>query len=313
MLSFDERDLARRMRELAASIVVPQAPTLRAARGLHVNVLTALAGVMTIAIVIVTVAQLDGLISESLGPQSPIPSVGGSIRATSSASASPSASPTPSHRATPNADTPRITPGAHTVTGMVYELDAQGQRRPVAGVSVMVYLYGMGGGHWMTDVTDAAGRYELWGLPEDKTAVISAVKQGYVQPCGAWVLIAGSYVRDIEIVATSLGGAAATAAARRGSTPFLTGVVYEQRSGGARTPIANAMVTLGGGLMPAAATTVTDDLGRYLLCSVPAFPDTLSVTAPGYTQVPHFICAQDGCWNVGLVGDSTIVDVEMKR
>jgi hypothetical protein len=309
MLSFEERDLARRMREVGASIVVPHPPMLRGARRAHSNLFAALAAVMTTAIVIVTIAQLDARISNTLGPP-PSPSASGGLRATPTASAAASAnvSPTPSHRATPYGGVPAstVTAGPRTITGMVYELDARGERHPVGGVRVDVFVYGYGAYHWMTDVTDGTGRYELWGFAEDTTAVIYAAKQSYVQPCAVWVLIAGDYMRDVEIVPVSAGGAAATAAARRGVAPFLTGVVYEQRADGARIPIANAVITLGGDMQPVAATTVTDDFGRYLLCSVRVLPDVLSATAPGYTGTLPLN-------EVNVVGDITTLDIELKR
>lgn len=282
------------------------------ARALRIKVFAALAAVTAIAAGIVLIAQRDDAISKIVGPSAPVPSV--------SAAASLAARPTPSHRATPNSVLPAALPvwaGTRTVTGTIYELGAQGDRHPVSGVSVHVWVFGTavaGAYPWMTDVTDATGRYELWGLPDYASVVIWAAKQGYLQPCAVSVQITGDYVRDVEIVPTSSGGAAAAAAALRGGGPFLTGIAYEQRPDGGRIPVANVAIAQGKETWAVAATTVTDDLGRYLLCSVPAVPDALDAAAPGYTAMVPFECiADDRCWNVRLVGNMTILDIEMKR
>lgn len=288
---------------------------MKRARGLQLDpfAIAVLIAVMTIAVAIMWIARLDAGISTTPGLDAREPSASESRRATPAVSGATSlnASPTASHRATPNLTTPYITAaGPRTITGMVYELDAYGSRRPVGGVSVAAYVfaYGRGTVPWMTDVTDPTGHYELWGRPRGAT-VISAVKQSYVPPCA---VVTGDEVHDIEIVPTSMGGAAATAAAQRGGTPFLTGIVYEQRADGARVPVANAAISLGSERWVLAATTVTDDLRRYLLCSVPALPDSLFVTVPGYTALVPSTCTGDECWNIRL-GDITILDVEMKR
>jgi len=283
---------------------------MRDARALRIKVFAALIAVTAIAAGIVLTAQRDGGMSTVVDPSTPVSSV--------SAGASLSASPTPTHRATPNALLPpALHPsGTRTVTGTIYELGAQGDRHPVSGVSVHVWIFeGRGASPWMTDVTDATGRYELWALPDNASVMIWAARQGYVQPCSASIVVERDSVRDVEIVPTSSGGAAAAAAALRGSGPFLTGIVYEQSPDGARIPVANAAVAQGSPSWAVAATTVTDDLGRYLLCAVPAVIDYVFVAAPGLTQATPSTCTDDGCWNYRPrpFGDITILDFEVKR
>ena len=193
-------------------------------------------------------------------------------------------SPTPSHRATPYTGLPSstflATPGVTwTITGTITELGPQGQQ-PVAGARIDVFLYSSRrGGHWMTDVTEADGRYELWGIPTGAIAVLYAGKRtgDYLQPCVHEVTVTSDMSRDIEIVPKAAGGAAASAAARRGTGPFLTGVVFEQLADGTSVPIPNALVWIGGDMTPVGATAST--------CGAQRQP-TWSVRVNGFRRAP---------------------------
>ena len=272
----------------------------------------ALASVAVLVIVLVTVSQLATRDGQTLGPGSPAPIATATPTATATPpvtpSPCPSVSPTPSHRATPYPGLPAPTffPApcvTHTITGTITELGPQGQR-PVEGARVYVHLYAPHrGGHWMSDVTGADGRYELWGIFTDAIAVLSVGTNGlYVQPCVHQVTVTSDMSLDIEIVPRSAGGAAANAAARRGKGPFLTGVVFGQGPDGTRAPIPDATVWFDN----AVAITITDADGRYVLCGIPVGSHEFEVSAEGY------VISKDPPLRIDIAGDTTL-DFELKR
>jgi hypothetical protein len=309
VLSFEERELGQRMKGLAAVVVVPPAPPL-AARG-RVPLLPVLVSVTVAAVVLVTVGQIATREGNTLSPRSPAPAV----TATPTPSESPAATPTQSHRATPFTGLPSstflATPGVtHTITGTITELGPQGQQ-PVAGARIDVYLYSSSrSGHWMSDVTETNGRYELWGIPSGAIALLYAGKGNdleYVQPCVHEVTVTNDVSLDIEIVPRLAGGAAANAAARRGSATFLTGVVYGQPPDGTRAPLPDAVVWLDGDMTPLAATTITDPDGRYVLCGIPRGRHDFAVTAEGGYDI-----LKNPQRSIDVAGDMTL-DVELRR
>jgi hypothetical protein len=308
VLTFDERELGRQMRELAATILVPTAPPIAARR--RVPLWPALASVAALVFVLATVAQVATRDGETLSPGSPaaVPPATPPV----TPSPCPSASPAPSHRATPypGLPSPSFFPAScvtHTITGTITELGPQGQR-PVEGARVYVHLYAPHrSGHWMSDVTGADGRYELWGIYTDAIAVLSVGKgdslNWYRQPCVHQVTVTSDMSIDIEIVPQSAGGAAANAAARRGTGPYLTGVVFGQGPDGTRAPIPDAMVFLN----DAFATTITDADGRYVLCGIPRGSYEFAATAAGGYDI-----SKNPPRKIDIVGDMTL-DVELKR
>jgi hypothetical protein len=308
VLTFDERELGRQMRELAATIVVPTAPPI-ATRG-RFPLWPALASVAVLVIVLASVAQLATRDRGTLSPGSPEPVPTATAPVTPSPC--PSGSPTPSHRATPYPGLPPPTffPTScvtHTITGTITELGPQGQR-PVEGARVYVHLFAPHrSGHWMSDVTGADGRYELWGIFTDAIAVLSVGKgdslNWYLQPCLHQVTVTSDMSVDIEIVPRSAGGAAANAAARRGTGPFLTGVVFGQGPDGTRVPLPDALVFLD----TAMATTTTDADGRYVLCGIARGRHELDATAPGGYDI-----SKNPSRTIDIAGDMTL-DFDLKR
>jgi hypothetical protein len=267
---------------------------------------------VTVAIVVlVTVGQIATHEGNTLSPRSPAPAV----TATPTPSRSPVATPAQSHRATPFAGLPSstflATPGVtHTITGMITELGPQGQR-PVAGARIDVYLYSsQRSGHWMSDITETDGRYELWGIPSGAIALLYSGKGNgleYVQPCVHEVTVTSDLSLDIEIVPRSAGGAATNAAARRGPGTFLTGVVYGQLPDGTRAPLPDAVVWLDGDQAPLAAITITDADGRYVLCGIPRGRHDFAATAEGGYDI-----FRNPPRPIDVAGDMTL-DVELRR
>jgi hypothetical protein len=297
------------MQGLAAMVDVPLAPLL-SVRG-RAPWLLVIASVTIAVVVLLTLGQIATRDGNTLSPRSPALVV----TATPTPSPSPVATPTQSHRATPFTGLPSstflATPGAtYTITGTITELGRQGQQ-PLAGARIDVYLYSSSrSGHWMSDVTEADGRYELWGIPSGALAVLYAGKAnglGYVQPCVHEVTVTSDMSLDIEIVPRSAGGAAANAAARRGSGPFLTGVVYGQLPDGTRAPLPDAVVLLDGDMAPLAATTITDADGRYVLGGIPRGSHEFAATAEGGYDI-----VKNPQRSIDVAGDMTL-DIELRR
>ena len=298
------------MRELAANIVVPTARPI-AKRGRE-PLWAALASVAVLVIALATVSQLATPDGQTFSPGSPTPApTAPAPTATPPVTPSPcpSVSPTPSHRATPYPGLPGptflpVSCVTHTITGTITELGPQGQR-PVEGARVYVHLYAPHrGGHWMSDVTGADGRYELWGIFTDAIAVLTVGTNGlHVQPCVHQVTVTSDMSLDIEIVPRSAGGTAASAAARRGKGPFLTGVVFGQGPDGTRVPIPDAMVWFDNTV----AITITDEDGRYVVCGIPVGSHELEATAAGGYDI-----SKNPARRIDIAGDTTL-DVELKR
>ncbi|HYK99044.1 MAG TPA: carboxypeptidase-like regulatory domain-containing protein [Candidatus Acidoferrales bacterium] len=303
MLSFEERELARRFHELGAQIVVPEATTRRTRVGIPLLVL--LVTLTAIAVVLLLIVRGDDT-SNTANP--PSPSATRSSRP--SAAAGVIASPTPSHRATPYGALPSQilpTPGTtYTVTGTITELEADGNQHPVNGARIDVFVRGERGGyHWMSDVTDATGRYELWGIPAGATATLYAAADdgaghaSSVQPCAHQLVMLADESVDIEIVPMAAGGDAASAAVKRqrspslrlGGEPLIDGQVFERAADGSRIAVPNAMVWIGGDTEPLIAVTLTDARGNYVMCAPPKpLEHDLEATAPGYRSskaMPH--------------------------
>ena len=290
MLSFEERELARQFRELGARIVVPRAAPQRGRAG--IPLLALLVALAAIAIVVAIVARGD----DSWNTASP-PSPRESRPASPSGTAGVVASPTPSHRATPYGGLPsQILPPpgtTHSVTGTITELGADGLQHPVTGarIDVWVDLPSGTGYHWMSDVTDASGRYELWGIPAGATATLYAGTAATLQPCAHQTRMDGDASLDIEVVPVAGGSAAVRAAVGRwydaqrlGRVPLIiSGQAFERAADGGRIPVPDARVWIGGDMEPLIAVTFTDARGNYVMCA-PAKPleHELVATAAGY-------------------------------
>ena len=295
MLSFEERELARELHELGARIVVPRAVSRRTGTGIP---LLALLLALAAIVVFVAVIARDDDTSNTANP--PSPSATRSSRP--SATTGVIASPTPSHRATPYAALPSQilpTPGTtYAVTGTITELGADGNQHPVSGARIDVFVTrDRTGYHWMSDVTDATGRYELWGIPAGATATLYAAADdgaGHatsVQPCAHQLVMLADESVDIEIVPIAAGGDAASAAVERqrsaslrlGGEPLIDGQVFERAADGSRIAVPNAMVWIGGDTEPLIAVTLTDSRGNYVMCAPPKpLEHDLEATAPGY-------------------------------
>ena len=310
MLSFEERELARQFHELGTRIFVPPTPR-RTTQRLSVFALCAVLVVIAIAVLVVIAG--DG--SNSAKPSSPTPA------RQPSSSAGVTASATPSHRATPFGQIPpQILSSAsttYTVTGTITELGPDGQQHPVDGAHIDVFVNTSNGTgyHWMTDVTDATGRYELWGIPPLAKITLFAYELNAthtvttLQPCAHQEQVLADDSLDIEIVLQSAGAAAAAAVAARGlptsrANPEISGQAFERTPDGTRVAVPGAMVYVGGDMEPITATTITDNNGNYAICGIRDVRHEFSASAPGFSAAKPITSADV---------NGIIVDFELSR
>jgi hypothetical protein len=165
-----------------------------------------------------------------------------------------------------------IPPGTHTLSGLVFDA----YTGPVANVPVDIWVDTGGGGFswWYVSghgfYTDAAGRYEVKGLPSAPLKLwVGAVRQGFMQPCAVTVHMTSDITRDIEVVREETLNSFAPPRPITALEPTLTGTVYEVTSTG-RQPVVDAYLYAdgadGNGLV--LANTRTDLSGRYFLCDM---------------------------------------------
>jgi len=197
---------------------------------------------------------------------------------------------------------PFPTGGTSVISGTVFERTASGTT-PLANASVWAWVqYPNGSGYSRgLTVSDASGHYSFDGVP-NAFIIVEGGKDGYNQPCASYLQLDGpSATANVELVSQGhpLIESATTA-------PAVFGVVYEMTASG-RKPVAGATTYFDamGGLDLIAATSTTDENGRYAMCNLPAIVPVPSVEAgkAGY----------DGGYASVLLGPSPQqVDIELK-
>ena len=197
------------------------------------------------------------------------------------------------------------------VTGMVVELSASGDRRPVPNLRLKIRRGGptdsaLGGDELPDVVTDANGRYEIPGITNGLFFVTTAPGSTHRFLCDYYPLDLVSVrllhlLTTLEVVpATWSGDRVPPGMSIRGTSVY--GVVSE-RVGGALQPIAGATVTLDTGLQDPPATSNAS--GFYMVCSVVGTDQnrTISARRSGYRQTSRTI---SGGWD-------SLVDLELVR
>lgn len=189
-----------------------------------------------------------------------------------------------------------------TVTGTVWDHGQAGPSPTSSGV-VFGWISNERGGHTTGSIAIGAdGRYKF-SVPTDTTRVhVNSPKN---QPCVASVAITGNVTMDVHTVTDALQLGAHLPDLLSSQQPTLSGMVYEQSSNG-RLPLANTKIYLDGldGLGLIIATTLTDNEGRYVLCSVP--PIRGLIVQAALTGFQLFESKGD------LTGVTTL-DIEMRR
>jgi hypothetical protein len=209
--------------------------------------------------------------------------------------------PAPSQPVSQTPDSPAPVPvPSYTISGIVFEHTASG-RRPAAGVTLVVYSA-------TADVvkSDANGRYSAT-VHGDIVNVEPVDSEGYMSPCSSGTSgfsINPSRQFDVNIVSKAVLATTGLPDSYPITSIFVSGTVVETTSGGPR-PVAGALVSFGANIPLAYATTLSDTLGRYVLCTAPAGSGTdqlmpLSVTKDGYSAVNRLVLGGSDEYNVTM-------------
>jgi len=178
---------------------------------------------------------------------------------------------------------PTLPPDPALVSGIVYEHTPAG-RRPVPGIAVQVRSLGGDA----EGVTDANGKYMIKARSPGTLSITAGSNSEFMTPCPSGV--AGSSQKttfDVHVVRITELTTAGLPSSYPPSSIYVSGVVSEVTQQGTR-PVAGALVQLGeeaAGFF--LATTLTDLMGRYLVCSTPPgggtdILTTISVRKDGY-------------------------------
>jgi hypothetical protein len=146
--------------------------------------------------------------------------------------------------------------------------------------------------------TDAAGVYRFTGVPNGFVILLTYNIRGYYQPCAATVSLSADAAVGIDLVSPDSPLLLITS-----GSPTLFGIVFETTSDG-RRPVAGAEIYLGGDFDPVIATTVSNAVGRYLLCRLPpGVRSHISASKPGYATADVAV----------QILDDTALNVEMVK
>lgn len=198
--------------------------------------------------------------------------------------------------AIPSSCPPFPTGGNNVITGVVLERTSTGTRPfGPGGVWAFVDLVDRGYSAGRAE-TNANGEYRFPLLP-NALVILQGGGGKYDQPCASLVeLWSSTATANIEIVSEE-----APIVDAAPPPPALTGVVYEMTANG-RQPVPGARVFVETHMEVVAATTTTDQSGRYSLCRLP-FPSYVTPVKDGY------VIAGKSVSITGVVQ----MDLEMKR
>lgn len=201
--------------------------------------------------------------------------------------------------AIPTSCPPFPTGGTNVISGVLLERTLSGTR-PFAGGSVWAFVYlGNRGYSAGRAATNANGEYRFPLLP-DALVVMHGGGGKYDQPCASVVsLLTPSATADVEVVSED-----APIVDEDPPPPALFGVVYEMTANG-RQPVPQARVFFEApyeGVV--AATTTTDQSGRYSLCRLPSLGSFVTPVKQGYLIAGR---------SVSITGGVIQLDLEMRR
>jgi hypothetical protein len=203
---------------------------------------------------------------------------------------------TPSPVPAPGPSLPSIPQTGHTLSGLVFESTVGGPRAVADGF--VDYLVDTGSASGRVSL-DTNGRYTIPNLHDGsriRVTALAAFGNGELeQKCGAYALVSGDTVRDVELVRAGTPG-------RSQAAPTLSGVVYYTATGG-RRPLAQTRVlyySVYKGTFDVYTTTDSD--GRYEVCGLPLGSGCVGAgdCNDAVLQVP-----------VEIRGDATVLDVDL--
>jgi hypothetical protein len=214
-------------------------------------------------------------------------------------------SPCPGY-ADPSDCPPFPTGGSGVISGVVSERTLEGLR-PLSNVTVFAWIQLSNGSGYARGGTQvgADGTFRVDLLPSG-TIVLDAYAAGYDMPCSTTIEFNGATASaNIELVSQSRPLPELAT-----KPPLIKGVVYETTPSG-RQPIGGARVFFDvmGGMGNVAATTTTDDNGRYALCQVTpglgSWGQWIDVVKSGYVTSGQA---------VSVTGTTELqLDIELKR
>jgi len=190
---------------------------------------------------------------------------------------------------------------AYTLRGTVTDSSSAGVSAS-AGTWVNAWvqlLSGFGYHYWWfasgATITDSAGSYAFPGIPQGARVHVEVSKAGYRQQCASPIVTVSSDSLRVDARLVSSDVISATAPSQAPGHRSISGVVR----GASGSPIAGTPVfaDILGGDGVVVASTVTDDLGRYLLCGL-LVDQAVTVGAEGFRGV-----------DVPPGGDATNVDL----
>ena len=160
-----------------------------------------------------------------------------------------------------------------TISGVVVEHTASG-RRPAAGVVLTVRSD-------IADVvtSDADGRYSA-SVQGDQVSIAAAEPTAYMSPCpsgSVWLSINPNRTIDVDVVAKTVLSTTGVPDSYPIGSNNVSGTVVEQTATGSR-PVAGVLVSLAANWHSTSpdeieanseSTTLSDSLGRYVLCTAP--------------------------------------------
>jgi hypothetical protein len=195
------------------------------------------------------------------------------------------ATPTASKPAPPEVPVvvPPVPSPSYTISGVVYD-NTPGDRRPAPG-----FLLEVSSARDTVVAADSVGRYSapVWG---DLVVIEPVASSTFLAPCPSgtdWVGQNPSRSFDVDVVSAAVLSTSGLPASYHTSALYISGTVTEATAEGPR-PVSGAVVALGDPATVSYATTLSDNSGRYLVCTTPHGVGTdqliqLTVAKSGYS------------------------------
>jgi hypothetical protein len=204
-----------------------------------------------------------------------------------------------------NVLTPPPATAAPEISGTVWLHSRDGVRRygkvPFGG-----WVQSEASGAWTWGSVDEQGRYTLRAAEAARVHLQVAGGPLTFQPCVVMLEPGDRATRDVRVIDDPSQLGAHLPPDLLANTPLLSGVAYEVAEDGRRVPLAQVRLTLDplSGLGFVAATTLSDELGRYVLCGLRGATSTyVFASKDGYQLFEQ---------NVPLNGNTTL-DIQMRR
>ena len=182
------------------------------------------------------------------------------------------------------------------MSGLVYESVGQERRAVVGGfVGFLVNANSA----WGRVPLDADGKYIISNLPGGSRLRVTAFadwRDGALkQTCGAYAVVNGDTVRDVELVRLGIRG-------QTFAPPILSGVVFETTSEGRRPVVDTPVIYYSEYWGTYDVYTRTDSQGRYELCGLPRGSGRLG--AGDCNDAVDLFLEQ-------ITGDTNVLDVDL--